>query len=166
MKYIVWRKPFKSYDYPQGDGYFVKYKNKCADEWSPNWFDAGKYNNIGNAITRLGLKLNDSVKSIDDFLKVNDISKSYNREKSISDILGENPDSVLFFEKGHIDKIDENGNFCGNAGNEIIEYVENFIKKNIQQHTSIKKKLESLGVGNYIDNSISDEDFWIEVLKK
>ena len=29
----------------------------------------------------------------------------------------------------------------------------------------IQKKFESLGVGNYIDNSISDEDFWNKILK-
>lgn len=31
MKYIVWNNPYKLYGRPQGDGYFVKWKNKCED---------------------------------------------------------------------------------------------------------------------------------------
>ena len=164
MKYIVWRKPFKSYDYPQGDGYFVKYKNKCADYWSPNWFDAGKYNNIGNAISRLGLTLNESMKTMDDFFAANRISKSFNREKSISEILGEKSSKIVNFERGHIDKIDDNGNFIGNAGEEILEYIESKIKANVREHELINKKFTSLGISNYIDNS--DDDIFWENLKK
>lgn len=165
MKYIVWRKPFKSYDYAQGDGYFVKYKNKCADEWSPNWFDAGKYNNIGNAISRLGLTLNESMKSMDDFFNANGITKSFNRDKSISEVLGESHSSVIYFERGHIDKIDDNGDVAGNAGEEILEYVENKIKSNIKKYENLNKKFATLGIDNYIDNSVSDDEFWDDYLK-
>jgi len=174
MGYIVWKNKYKvnalgmrvDEGISQGDGYFVKWKNKLEDEFSTNWFDANKYKTIGPALTRLGLDFNDSMKSIDDFLNQNGISKSYNREKTISEILGDKSDSVLIFQRGHIDKIDDEGNFCGNAGKEVLEYVEAFIQKNIQKDNSIKKKFESLGVGNYIDKSVSNEDFWNEVLKK
>jgi len=152
----------------ESDGYFVKWKSKSRDEFSTNWFDANRYKTIGSAITRLGLCGLSSMKSMDDFFNENSnaISKFYKRDKSISEILGEKSDySDLCFERGHIDKIDEDGNFCGNAGNEILEYIEEFIQTNIQKHNSIQKKYVSLGVANYIDNSISDEDFWNEVLK-
>lgn len=159
MKYIVWIKPYESYNQIQGDGYFVKWKNKLENEFSIHWYDANKYKTIGGAIARLNLELNQNMKSIDDFFKVNNLTKSIKREKSINEIFGEK-DSSIFFEKGHIDKIDDDGNFCGNAGEEVIEYIESFIRKNIQKDNSIKKKFESLEVGNYIDNSISDKDFW------
>lgn len=172
MKYIVWKNKYKINalgmidGISHGDGYFVKWKNKLEDEISPNWFDANRYKTIGPAISRLNLDIDQNMKSIDDFLKANKLTKSFSREKSISEIFGEKSDSVIFFERGHIDKIDDEGNFCGNAGQEILEYVEAFIQKNKQKNNSIKKKLEYLGVGNYIDKSISDEDFWSEVLKK
>jgi len=164
MKYIVWRTPFKSYDYAQGDGYFVKYKNKCSDEYSPNWFDANKYKTIAPAITRLGITLNESMKSMDDFFSANGITKSFNRDKSISEVLGESHINVIHFKKGHIDKVDDDGEFVGNAGEEILEYVENKIKSNIRKYESINKKFTSLGIDNYIDNSVSDDEFWDEYL--
>lgn len=174
MRYIVWKNKYKinalgirvDEGISQGDGYFVKWKNKLEDEFSSNWFDANKYKTIGLAISRLNLELNQNMKSIDDFFKTNSLTKSFNRGKTISEILGDKSDSVLFFQRGHIDKIDDDGNFCGNAGKEVLEYVEAFIQKNIQKENSIKKKFVSLGVGNYIDKSVSDEDFWSEVLKK
>jgi len=183
MKYIVWRtRTFnvvswmetadgvnyknKSYDYAQGDGYFVKYKNKCSDEYSPNWFDANKYKTIGPAISRLGLSLDNSIKTMDDFYTFNKLDKSHLRDETISKILDEDNNlKEVFFERGHIDKIDDNGNFIGNAGDEIMEYVKSHIKKQFQASKSIQKKFEKLGVGNYIDNSISDEDFWNKILK-
>ena len=158
MKYIVWRTPYKSYDYPQGDGYFVKWKNKCSDEFSQNRFDANKYKTIGPAIKRLGLEINDSIKSLDDFYKFNPLDKSKIRDNKISELLGDDQDSSLFFERGHIDKIDDNGNLIGNAVVEILNYIESIINQNTGKSKSLQKKFESLGVGNYIDNS--DEDFW------
>ncbi len=166
MRYIVWRTPFKSYGYEQGDGYFVKWKNKCEDEFSTNWFDANKYKTIGTAIKRLGLKINLGMNSLDDFYKENPITKSFQRDKTISEIIGENQEHILLFEKGFIDKIDDNGNYIGNAGKEVSEYLQNFFDNNVKQHNIILKKFSDLGVDNYIDKSISDEDFWIEVLKK
>ena len=166
MRYIVWRTPYKSYNRQQGDGYFVKWKSKTEDEFSVNWFDANKYKTIGPAMSRLNLQLTQNIKSIDDFFKLNNLTKSLNREKSISEILDEKSDTILSFEVGHIDKIDDEGNFCGNAGQEVMEYIEEFIRKNINKENSIQKKFESLGVENYIDKSVSDEDFWNEVLKK
>jgi len=167
MKYIVWRTAFKSYDYAQGDGYFVKYKNKCSNEYSPNWFDANKYKTIGPAITRLGITLNESMKNMDDFFKANKITKSCHRDKVISSILGDSLDNkTIAFSKGHIDKIDDNGNFIGNAGSDILEYVQKYIESNIKKYNNLQKRFTSLGVDNYIDKSTSDEDFWNEIYEK
>lgn len=68
------------------------------------------------------------MKSMDDFYKANPITKSLEREKTISEILGESQENILIFERGFIDKIDDNGNYLGNAGKEVIEYVEKFIE--------------------------------------
>jgi hypothetical protein len=165
MKYIVWRTPFKSFDYPQGDGYFVRWKNKCSDEFSPKWFDAKKYTSIGSALNRLGIEINDHIHSFEDFYKINRVDFFKKREDTISEILGEEKNNSLFFIKGHIDKIDDKGNFVGNAAEDIINYIESVIEQNIGKSKSLKKKFEKLGVDSYIDNSISDEDFWKEVLK-
>ncbi len=166
MKYIVWRTPYTSYDYPQGDGYFVKYKNKLSDEFSPNWFDAIKYKSIGPAVTRLGISLDKSMKSMDDFFKSNKMSKSYAREQKISSLLDEKQDKIIFFERGHIDKIDENGNYVGNAGEELLEFVEKYLKSNVKRFDSMKNKLSKLDIGNYIDTSIPDDEFWSGLINK
>ena len=158
MKYIVWRTPFKSYDYAQGDGYFVKWKNKCSDEFSQNWFDANKYKTIGAAINRLGLEINGSIKSLDDFYKLNPIDPSKIRDNKISKILDVSQDVSIFFKIGHIDKIDDNGNLIGNADQEVLNYIESIISQNIGKSKSLQKKFESLNIKNHIDNS--DEDFW------
>lgn len=166
MRYIVWRTPFKSYDYPQGDGYFVKWKNKCADEWSNKWFEANKYKNIGPAIDRLGLELNATMKTMDDFFEANPLSKSIKRDRIISNLFGEESSrNYMVFDRGHIDKIDDDGNFIGNAGEELINFVEEYIKKNIKKNESLKKKFESIGLDSYIDKSTSDDEFWSEILK-
>lgn len=160
MKYIVWRNHFELYRQPQGDGYFVKYKDKISDEFSPNWFDASKFNTLYGAVSRLGLESLKQIKSLDDFYKFNPIDKSKYRDIKISEILGESEDKFLFFERGHIDKIDDNGNLIGNAGEDVLEYIKGIIEKNINDRKSMQKKFESLGVSNYIDNSISDEEFY------
>jgi hypothetical protein len=165
MKYIVWRTPFKSYDYAQGDGYFVKYKDKCTDYFSVNWFDASKFLTIKGAINRLGLTLNESMKNMDDFFNANEMTKSYQRDKTISDILGDDLDNALNFSRGHIDRIDDDGNFIGNAGEEVLEYVQKYIESNIKKYNNLQKRFTSLGVDNYIDKSTSDEDFWNEIFE-
>jgi hypothetical protein len=165
MKYIVWRTPFKSYDYAQGDGYFVKYKDKCTDYFSINWFDASKFLTIKGAINRLGLTLNESMKSMDDFFNANEIAKSYHRDKTISSILGDSLDKTISFSRGHIDRIDDDGNFIGNAGEEVLEYVQKYIESNIKKYNNLQKRFTSLGVDNYIDKSTSDEDFWNEIFE-
>jgi hypothetical protein len=165
MKYIVWRTPFKSYDYAQGDGYFVKYKDKCTDYFSINWFDASKFLTIKGAINRLGLTLNESMKSMDDFFNANEITKSYHRDKVITSVLGDSLDKTISFSRGHIDRIDDDGNFIGNAGEEVLEYVQKYIESNIKKYNNLQKRFTSLGVDNYIDKSTSDEDFWSEVFE-
>lgn len=160
MKYIVWRQPYISYGIPQGDGYFVKYKNKLCDEFSTNWFEANRYKNIGDAINRLGLDINDSMFSVNDFLEQNKITSDYHRLSKISEILNDSDRPVIRFGRGHIDLVDDDNNFIGNAGAELIKYIEGRIEQNYGKRASIEKKFKSLGVGNYIDDSISDEDFF------
>jgi hypothetical protein len=110
------------------------------------------------------------MKSMDDFFNANEITKSYQRDKTISDILGDDLDHTINFSRGHIDKIDDNGNFIGNAGSDILEYVQKYIESNIKKHllidNNLQKRFTSLGVDNYIDKSTSDEDFWNEIYEK
>jgi hypothetical protein len=165
MKYIVWRNPYKSYDYSQGDGYFVKYKNKCSDEFSSNWFEGNRYKTIGPAISRLGLEINDLIKSMDDFYKINPIDKSKIRDNKISEVLGESKNYFLFFKRGHIDKIDDNGNFVGNAGEEVLEYIKSVIEKNIGKSKSIQKKFDKLGIKSEPKVDVSDDDYLKDFLE-
>lgn len=158
--YIVWRTPFKSYDYQQGDGYFVGYKDKCSDYFSKNWIEASKYVNIGSALNRLGIYLRKDMKCIDDFFLVNKIDDSILRDRKISSIIDVKEDKDIFFEKGHIDKIDMETNTITNAGEDVMCYVMKKIEEN-------NKLIKSTAVANsdYIDTSIPDDDFWNEILK-
>ena len=160
MKYIVWRSPYTSYGYPQGDGYFVKYKNKCADEFSTNWFEANRYKSIGPAINRLGLEINKQMFSIEDFFKANKLLIDYTRNKSINEILDYQDSVILTFERGYIAKIDDNNNPIGNAGDELLDFIKVQIESNKKHKSAIDKKLQNLGLSNYINNSISDEEFY------
>ena len=88
MGYIVWREKYTSYSIHQG-GYFVKYKNKVSDEFSPNWYDANKYKSIGMAIKRLGIRIGYCVNE-QDFVRLNTKKgKSVNRDLALSKILDE-----------------------------------------------------------------------------
>lgn len=164
MKYIVWRTPYKSYNCPQGDGYFVKYKDKCTDEFSTNWFDANRYKTIVPAISRLGLEINDSIKSMDDFYKFNSIDISKIRDNKISELLGESENNFLFFKRGHIDKIDDNGNFIGNAGEEVLDYIKSVIEKNIGKSKYIQKKFDKLGIKSEPKVDVSTDEYLTDFL--
>jgi len=149
MFYIVWREPFSTYSTPQGDGYFVSYKNKCSDTYSKNWFEAKKYKTIGTALTKLGLDCPKYITSFDKFLELNEIDTlSVNRDKLLADILSEKQEVKLGnFSKGRIDKIDKDGNFLGSADEDIIEYVNNIIKNNLKRINNKKSNLyETPGV--------------------
>ncbi len=128
MHYIVWREPFESYDIPQG-GYFVKYKDKLSDHFSPKWFEASKFSSLGGAITRLGIYGNNS-SSLEDFIKSNISEKASKRNHNITKILGNVDISTVISWNGRIDKIDADGNFIGSAEKEVIEYIERKFTKN------------------------------------
>ena len=163
MKYIVYREKFKSYDLPQGNGYFVKYKDKLHDEYSPNWHDAGKYKSIGPALTRLGIALVPGMDTIDKFLAVLSNKQTTGRKRNsiLSGILNESISSAYSFEKGHVDKISDTGEFLGSADEEVTEYINNYIKKNKARND---KKLKAIGIDGeskgYILETKEGEDFW------
>jgi len=135
MFYIVWKEPFTMYSLPQGDGYFVVYKNKLSDTYSQNWFEAKKFKTIGPALSKLGLDCPKYLTSFDKFLELNDINTlPVSRDKILSNLLSEEQEVKLgIFSKGRIDKIDEKGNFLGSADEEICDYVNNIIKKNLRR---------------------------------
>ena len=164
MKYIVWRNPYKSYGIYQG-GYFVKWKNKLSDEFSPNWFEANRYKTLGGAVTRLGLRFDKKIKSLDDFYKFNSIDKSKLRDNKISEVLGESGNDFLFFKIGHIDMIDDSGNFVGNAGKDLLDYIKVLIKKNISESESLKKRFDSLGIESLPKEDVSSEDYLKDFLQ-
>ena len=159
MWYIVYREEFSSYN--KGGGYFVKYLNKGEDYYSPNWFEANKYSAIGAAINRLDLDFNNKLSSYDDFLK-NNLSKSYIREMKISGILEESVDKSHMFKSGRIDKIGDNGEFLGNANDEVILYMQKLIRKNSDINEKFKKKYEKMTEGMNSDYTSKDSggDFW------
>ena len=161
MWYIVWNYPYTSYQRPQGDGYYVGWKNKCEDSFSQNWIEAKKYTSLGAAISRLGLKT--SVSTIEDFISLNidnDKMKQVERDKLLSDILEEEyiGTTEIFFNKGRIDKISKNGEFIGSASDDIVNLIKGNVEKQKKKNETQRKKLKDLGIddGKYISN----EDFW------
>lgn len=150
MKYIVYRNYFESYGIPQGNGYFLSYKDKLCDEWSPNWFFAKKYISFGSAIDRLGISVKSisTYESLQKFLEKNADMTLLNRTNALNNLLDgkteiEYPDN--FFLKGRIDKISDTGEFLGNANNEIMDFINKAIHKN--------KKFESKAIS-------TEGDFW------
>jgi len=161
MWYIVYRTPFKSYEVDQGNGYFVRYKNKLSDEYSPNWFEASKYKSIGNALTRVGV-YGCKVTTLDKFIIANPIediglkresqlNKIFNISKSDDEIISE-----IINNKGHIDKIGDNGEFVGDATDEVVE----FIKSNILSNNKKFKNDYIVETKQDIVETKQDEDFW------
>lgn len=158
MRYIVWRN--------RSNGYFVSYKDKIDNEYSIYWYNANRYKSLKSAMSRLGLELNLSMKTMDDFFDENPVTKSYFRDRNISKVLNEPSNNIVIFESGFIDLVDDNDEYVGNAGKEILEFVEKVINNNVKYHEIVSKKLEQLNVNNYIDTVTPDEDFWNEVLNK
>ncbi len=158
MTYIVYRKPFSSYGRPQGDGYFVKWKNKNEDEFSPNWFDAGKYKSLIGAISRLSIYGLES-QSIEDFIKVNCDDLAILRDYKLAKITNQDFDiTSIFYSKGRIDKIGDNGEFLGDVTNEAVDLILNNINKKSKR---VKKQIDS---SFFKTSTIVDckegEDFW------
>jgi hypothetical protein len=147
MWYIVWQEPYERYRKPQGDGYFVGYKNKIEDNFSKNWFEAKKYKSFGSAIERMGLRMNSTMVDSESFCQGNLLDKESVRDFKLDKLLGETPNIRNFiFGRGRIDKIDEGGNFCGSAVDEVVEWVERSIRGNIASRESKNRKLEKLGL--------------------
>jgi hypothetical protein len=140
--YIVWRNPFFSYAL-QGDGYFVKYKDKLSDWWSTDYRDAAKYKTLGPAISRLNIEYNKAT-SIYNFIKANTPNtKSAHRDCSISNVLGESVDiSTVLSWRGRIDKVSKDYEFLGNAEEEVIKHIEKTIIKN---HNAIESRMLKIG---------------------
>ena len=153
MKYIV---------YQNNRGYFVSYASDLrsklsgkVDGYSDKWYSAKRYTSLGPAFGRLPLILNKTIKSRDDFFKINKLDKSVRRHDLISEILDDTQphDPVFIFENGYIEMVDEGSDLCRmNASEHILEYVDKFIMTN--------KKRKVVNTNCYIDNEISDEDFF------
>lgn len=142
MFYIVWKEPFTMYSLPQGNGYFVAYKDKLSNTYSQNWFEAKKFKTIGSALSRLELECPKYLTSFDKFLEINNINTlPVSRDKILSNLLSEEQEVRLgIFSKGRIEKVDEKGNFLGSVDEEICNYVNNIITKNLR----IKRRKNSV----------------------
>lgn len=165
MWYIVWQEPYERYNSPQGDGYFVGWKNKCEDKFSKNWFEAKKYKSFKSAIERLGIRMNSHMLSDYQFCEGNLYNVDDKRNFKLNKILGEQPNIRNFiFLKGRIDKIDEKGNFCGSADDEVIKWVQNSIKGNIASNEAQRRKFEKLGIKSEPQEDVSTESYMEDFL--
>lgn len=148
MKFIVYNSKV--------GGYFVSYKDKGSDYFSSKWFEAKKYNTILPALNRLGIILNKSMKSLEDFYKENPLDKSVNRNELLAEILGSESESILVFIDGYIEAVDGEGN-RHSAKKYILDYVNNYIESNCRR---IERYNKGFAQSNYINNQISDDDFF------
>lgn len=167
MWYIVYREKFKSYT-ETGGGYFVKYKNKIEDSYSPNWFEAQKYKSLGSALNRMGIILELGMDDLDKFFKANSIdNRAMKRDTILSDILGEERDNnALIFSKGRIDKVGSDGRFLGSAEDEVMEYITSYLAKNKISNDRKMKAINDIiknvsgDTNGYIIETKEGEDFW------
>lgn len=160
MWYIVWQEPYVRYGRSQGDGYFVGYKNKIEDSFSPNWFQAKKYKSFGSAIERLGIKMNSHMTTPEQFCMGNVFSKEDERDFKWNKLIGEVPNIRNFvFARGRIDKIDGKGNFAGSAVDEVVDWVEKSLKGNISSIEAQRKKFEKLGLKSEPKVDVTSEEY-------
>ena len=161
MYYIVWKEEFTSYSIPQGNGYFVKYKDKLSDHYSKNWYDAYKYSSIGAALTRL--RINTDMDNVEDFDKANvRRTKSGLRNSKIDTILNYDKSDIaqIISFYGRVDKIDENNEFLGSAEDEVVEFIKGKMKKNQKEQQVRISKMKKLGVDITVDDTdYSSEDY-------
>ncbi len=131
MWYIVYREEFKS-SYGKYSGYFVNYKNKIEDSYSPNWFEAKKYKALGAALHRMGIEISPGVDTMEKFIKSNRLDHTaMRRDNIISDVLGiERETMSLLFKKGRVDKIGGDGVLLGSAEEEILAYINIQLNRN------------------------------------
>lgn len=140
MWYIVYKEKF--------NGYFVGWKNKSEDSYSPNWFEANKYKSVGATLTRLGIEIPNYVDTMDKFIEANSLCDiTMHRANSLNDLLDMSRDESLLFKKGRIDKIGANGEFLGSAEEDITEYIKIQLAKNKAKNDKFNKKFNSLTGG-------------------
>jgi len=125
--------------YENDNGYFVGYKDKLSNNYSDNKLMSKKYVNIGSAISRLGLNIK-YINTLEDFLRKNSDTKRTDRFNNLESLLGSDITKV-FFTKGRIDKIDENGN-VKDASKEVMNYVENKIHIKMKKHNQKMDELK------------------------
>ncbi len=164
MWYIVYREPFKSvYKKDLENGYYVGYKNKCEDSYSPNWFEAQKYKSLGAALTRLNVNLAPGMDTMEKFISANKIDgKRYNRDITLSKILGDEITTELLFSNGRIEKIDSSGQLLGDASDDVMDYITKEISKNKTINDKKYKKLMGSRYGESSGYIVEEkgEDFW------
>jgi len=155
--YIVWNNYYESYSRPQGDGYYVGYKDKLSDKFSTSIFEAKKYKTLGSAITRLGLNMNSSFEK---FLELN-LNDQGKRDLKLSSLL--NCELELdgdIFKSGRVEKILTSGEVVY-ATKEVLEYIKNEHLKLIEKTNKLKLKNTHINVPNknFIEH-VEGEDFW------
>lgn len=161
--YIVYVEEFES-EYSSvgksGGGYFVGYKSKIEDGYSPNWFEAKKYKTLQGAINSLGLYLNEHMDTMEKFIESNSTDIKYKRDNILNNILGESNDlkSLINFQYGKIESIDSDGNIK-NVIDEVISYIKNKIDKNQYRKKNLYKNIGS-EKPSYIVETKEGEDFW------
>lgn len=165
MWYIVYREEFNSSLVGKtGGGYFVKYKNKIEDTYSPNWFEAQKYKALGAALHRIGIEIAPGVDTIEKFIKSNKLEHTAMRRDSIiSEVLGIEKETMgLLSKKGRIDKIGSNGEFLGSAEEEVLAYIQSHLSKNKSRNDNKMKKINEVTgkPSGYIIETKEGEDFW------
>ena len=152
MNYLVWNDNF--------DGYFVSYRDKGSDNYSKKWFDAKKYKTIVPALSRLGISYNKHIKSLESFYELNEINTSSKRDKLLSELLKEEETLKLDFKRGRIDKINDDGDFLGDASDEILNFINILIEKNIKSYNEYQEKVNQLGAVLYEQPKQIDENSW------
>lgn len=176
MRYIVWKNFFiNGYKIPQGDGYYVGWKDKLSDKYSKNWIDAKKYVSFQAAMVQLGFKFpriqlgTDYVdrNGIDllfkSFLEKN-LSTESKRNILLNDLLSINNNDILEFSVGRIDKINDKGEIVGTAYNELLNTLRTNFESIIDNHNKKIKKIKD----SYVETEkvdVSTEDYCDDFMK-
>lgn len=144
QKYIVYEN--------SKNGYYVGYKDKLSNHYSNNIQVCKKYNNIGCAISRLGINLDDY--SLDNILKRNVDNKRTNRFNTIENLFDSDV-TKTFFIKGRIEKLDEFGNI-EDASNEVLDYIKNKINIKTEKYN---KQMKIIGNDKFEKIDVSSKEY-------
>lgn len=163
MWYIVYREEFKT-SYGKYNGYFVNYKNKIEDSYSPNWFEAKKYKALGAALHRMGIEIAPGVDTMEKFIRSNRLDHTaMRRDNIISEVLGIEKETMsLLFKRGRIDKVGSNGELLGSADEEVLEYIQLQLARNKARNDKKMKVVNEITgkPSGYIIETKEGEDFW------